>query len=118
MLDPPRIKNCKTGKVHAVAATGGPGDGSLHGFYLYCGPQIDLEECRDWEELDASDPVTCGTCRRGLQASEESRHLAALRQACYDLLADAAARPGAYIHARGLEELSALLTRISEDRIG
>lgn len=70
MNQPPRMRNVITGTVHAVrGAAGGPADGSLHGFYLYCGTLIDLVAAPDkWQEESADKQLTCLTCARSVHA--------------------------------------------------
>jgi hypothetical protein len=51
------------GTVHGVHASGGPGDGSLWGFYTFCGLEVkDDQHNSDWRETDEA--TTCKNCLR------------------------------------------------------
>lgn len=104
---PPVVRYTHSDKTHYVIASGGPGDGSLHGMYTYCSRQIDLEALPDgWVEQPGME-VTCGTCKRSEQAGRSYREATYYKNAyynllvvCEDLIRDADHRPGAYLHAR------------------
>lgn len=83
----PTIRYVPTGKVHyALGASGGPEDGSLHGFYTYCSRLIDLEKAPDvWVEEPEAE-ATCGTCIKGEHAGRNYRELSELRAANAELL--------------------------------
>lgn len=84
---PPTICYVPTGGVHFAAnASGGPGDGSLHGFYTYCGRLIDLEKQPDaWTEK-LGQQVTCQICQRSEEAGRPTRELAYYRNLAGELL--------------------------------
>lgn len=55
------------GKYHLVYATGGPGDGSLYGFYTICGHQLTEDTGSpdaDWQEVEISEPIPAEQCCR------------------------------------------------------
>ena len=86
-VKPPAICYVPTGKVHfALNASGGPEDGSLHGFYTYCGRLINLEKQPDaWTE-QPDQLVTCQICQESEEAGRPARELTHCRNMANELL--------------------------------
>lgn len=84
---PPTICYVPTGSIHyALNASGGPGDGSLHGFYTHCGHLIDLEKQPDaWSE-QPDQLVTCQICQKSEEAARPARELTHYRNLADELL--------------------------------
>lgn len=66
----PVIKLGGRKRLHAVNASGGPGDGSLRGFYTVCGLYI-----RDHETYDepGGGTITCANCANLLRDEDRIR---------------------------------------------
>ncbi len=94
---PPTIRYLPTGKVHfALNASGGPGDGSLHGFYTYCGRMITIgNQPNVWDEQPTAG-VTCTICTRSEDLGRTERERTYYRNLAGELLAACEAAVSAY----------------------